>query len=334
MSRAARRRQPSSHGDRRNRILAIELTRLREWLASERDRPLDDEVEISGWLLHELESPDATLLTHAICLRMKIARDLASLAACGKESVKERFACQAELMLDSALGIALQRETQQRVDAFIGSGAKEEARRWGGLKSDLFRACARLRDVLTQGDRQRAASFASGLAEELPATLPAAQSKRLDAKPVRRIRRRRNRAVEALALLPTRTEFLIAAAAILAVVWFGFVKAPASTAEEFKRLTLQDFATEPAIVAVEAYPPSLILSVDTVAWQAMAPDQAETLLRNVSFQLTTNGYRGAFIKSDKGRPLAQWLVESGARIFDERAVLAAGASASEPPPEG
>jgi hypothetical protein len=137
-----------------------------------------------------------------------------------------------------------------------------------------------------------------------------------------------------LALLPTRTELLLAAAAILAVVWFGFVKAPASTAEEFKLLTLADFASEPAIVAVEAYPPSLILSVDSAAWQAMAPGQTETLLRDVSFQLTTNGYRGAFIRSESGRPLAQWLVESGARVFAERAALSARAPVATAPPEG
>jgi hypothetical protein len=344
MSRVARKRRPSRRLERRKKILGVEFKRLFAWLDSDRERPLTESFKLSGWLLTALEpltsdgeaeaDTDRLLLAHVICLRLKIVRDIESLTCGEDDDVKRHLAYQAELMLDSALGMALQRELQNRIDALIGSGDKTEARRWGVLKSELFHTCVSVRAQLTQGDQERAETFTDGLSVEDAPAAPVVRSLRLDAKPVRRLRRRRHRAVAVLRLLPTRTEILIAAAAVLAVVWFGFVRAPESTREQFKQLTMDDFDSDPAIIAVEAYPPSLVVSVDSVRWQMMASDEREALLREISFQLTTNGYRGAFIKSESGKPLAQWLVETGPRVFNDRAALLVSLPATDPSPQG
>jgi len=202
------------------------------------------------------------------------------------------------------------------------------------LKSELFHACVGLRELLTQSDQERAATFTDGLSVEEKPAPPVVRKPRPDTKPVHRLRRRRHRAVAALRSLPTRTELLIAAAAVLAVVWFGFVRAPDSVREQFKQLTMDDFSADSAIIAVEAYPPTLVLSVDSTRWAVMDPHGQDALLREISFQITTNGYRGAFIKSEDGKPLAQWLVDTGPRVFRDRTELSVTLPTATPSPRG
>jgi hypothetical protein len=100
-----------------------------------------------------------------------------------------------------------------------------------------------------------------------------------------------------------------------------------------------------------ARPPSLFVTVESAAWSKLPPDDRRSLVDTASSVLMTSDYRGALLRTEDGRPVAQWLARTGVRLLDanERDVAgerlstsptfpggsegdAAGRSAAEPDP--
>ncbi len=67
--------------------------------------------------------------------------------------------------------------------------------------------------------------------------------------------------------------------------------------------------------AVEARPPSLYVTVETATWAEMNADDRTRLIGEVGKVIEPNGYQGARIQSDTGKPLARWLRTRGAMLI-------------------
>lgn len=326
---------------RRRRSLDPWIERLRRSLAARPGGPGPLELEIEGesvgvpaWAAGEIEatfgpneqtdSGRGMILAQAVALRMKIAADRVRLRKARLESTTSAYAVQAELMLDSAIALALKRELQRLIDGEVQQGRMGQAKAWSGFKNTLHRDAAAVKELLAESQFQRAQELSAKLTD-----LPREQQRSTDRfAPVmrqleaqeferRRIASARRMARVALTHLPSRTEILIGILAVATASWFGFVKLPSSFATQPVELTLEDLPRRDGIVAIRSSAPSLYATVDEAAWAAMDLDDRNDLTRTVASVLLANGYTGTRLATADGRPVAQWLIMKGVRVLDD-----------------
>lgn len=335
-------RAPARTGPRK-RALDPWVERLHDQLTDHADRSAPGEplavnmpvgtLILEPWVVAEIrgatdteESPPRerpALLAHAVALRMKMELDRAHLWPAQEARGPELYEVQAELLLDSAIGTALQREIQRVIDEEVRSGQMAPAKRWTAFKNDLNGAVSTVRQLLAESERRRADALSDTLtdAPRHEETAPARytrlmQQLEIEERERKRRLRIRRQARDALANLPSRTELLVAALAVTAAIWLGFVKAPDYLATGSPALSAADFPWTDSFVNVEARPPSLYVTVDAQAWNDLAVEEQHHLVRTVSSVLLTRDYTGVLFKTAEGRPVAQWLALSGDTLIE------------------
>jgi hypothetical protein len=311
----------------------------------------DGTLTLEPWIVAEIrrasdsgESPPherPALLTQAVALRMKIELDRAHLWLSQEARGPELYAVQAELLLDTAIGMALQRETQRVIDEEVRAGQMAPAKQWTRFKNDLNGAVSTVRQLLVESERQRADALSDKLTDEPrdEQTAPDRYTRlmqQLETEERERKRRIRikKKAREALANLPSRTELLVVSLAVTAAIWLGFVKLPDHFAARSPVLSAADFPRTEGFLSVEARPPSLYLTVDAQVWNGLAVDERLHLVRTVSSVLLTSDYTGVLVKTAEGRPVAQWLALSGVALIEGNEIRQApDASLATPEPD-
>jgi hypothetical protein len=288
---------------------------------------------------HEAPKERPALLAQAIALRMKIELDRAHLWPAQQARGPELYAVQADLLLDSAIGMALKREIQRVIDEEVRRGQMAPAKQWTRFRNHLNSAVSAVRQLLAESERQRADAISDKLTDE-PREDQAAPDRytrlmrRLEIEERERKRRirMRKKARDALANLPSRTELLVASLAVTAAIWLGFVKLPDYFTSTSPVLSVNDFPRTDGFVNVEARPPSLYVTVDAQVWNGLAVEERRHLVGTISSALLASGYTGVLLSTAEGRPVAQWLALSGISLIegDESRSVAV---ASTPVPE-
>lgn len=100
---------------------------------------------------------------------------------------------------------------------------------------------------------------------------------------------------------------LLVVAAIVAVVLLW----PASSMERGKSLTLADFKNIRPVVAVEAAPPKVTITVERVEWEKMYPPLRQSILREIGKRVGAAGYDEAVIQTPDGVRQAGWTETGG-----------------------
>jgi hypothetical protein len=264
------------------------------------------------------------LVVHGVALKMKIASDRARLRQVLTVRSHDLYIAQAELMLNAAMGMALMREIQHAIDEEVRCGRMAPAKQWNELKNDLNGAVAATRRMLADSERQWAEALSDTMTDRprdadvaLDRYAPLMQQLAVEERERERLARARSRAREALAKLPSRTELLVAALAVTTAIWLGFVKLPDHFATGLPALTVEDFPRNDGFLEVVARPPSLYATIDGDIWHGLDQDSRRHLVRTVSSVLLTFGYSGVHLKTEDGRPVAQWLLQNGVTLIEK-----------------
>jgi hypothetical protein len=310
--------------------VALQTLTVEPWVQAEIRRAFDRPNEST-------ERP--TLVAHAVALRMKIEGDRARMRQAHVTGGHELYAVQAELMLDSAIGTALNREIQRVIDEEVQRGGMASAKHWTSLKNELNRVVSTVNQLLADSERQRAETLSDKLTDARVEPVAPERYERLmqrldvEERERKQLARARKRARDALANLPSRTEVLVAALAVTVAIWLGFVKLPEHLASGLPVLGTEDFPRADGFVDVVARPPSLYVTVDGDVWSGLAGDERRRLVSTISGVLLTSGYTGVLLKTEAGRPVAQWLALNGVTLIEtDETLRAVDAFASTPDP--
>ena len=327
---------------RRQPALDPYVERLHRHFAESEAAGLQEGIDVAGrrvvvepWVAEELRNSLAfglgadarfALLTQTIALRMKIVRDASHLKRELRGPTRELYVVQAELMLDAAMTMALLREIQQVIDDEVREGHMDRAKQWTLLKNSMHAAATGLKSTLADSERRRADLLTDDLTDQ-PATAaqtvapsrygPMMQKLAAQESERKRLAQVRRRALQALDHLPSRTELLVAFLAIAVAVWLGFVKLPEHFRTPLPVLAVKDFPRSDGFLEIEARPPSLYVTLDSATWSALGREQRTRLVRTASSVLLTNEYTGAWMRTEDGRPVAQWLSGSGVQLLEE-----------------
>jgi hypothetical protein len=110
-----------------------------------------------------------------------------------------------------------------------------------------------------------------------------------------------------------RTEVLLGLVGVAAVAWIAGRGMPWLTERKARILVRGDFAASAPIREVVSRPPSLYVSVDTAAWEALGENQKLHLVEDMGSVLLTHGYWGLVVRTPEGKPVAWWR-DSGAGL--------------------
>ena len=276
------------------------------------------------------------VVTQGVALRVKGLVDLARL-----EQIKERdarlFALQAELMLDTAIGMALVGETHRFIGSLLQRGELEDARRLTRFHHGLRSIVVAVKRSLAESERARAVELVDCLtdAEIVPSRPEAAGDEEEETPPAPRTRaiarwqrlkiRRRPRdstsdptPVPLLAPRLPKTQVLAGALALTLALWQGLTRLPLYLASPPPPLTRASLDAGEVVESVEARPPSLFVDVDTRSWEAMTDATRRELILQVSTVLKAHGYTGALFETVDGRAVGRWFTGRGPEIIGNR----------------
>lgn len=234
-----------------------------------------------------------------------------------------------QLVMTSAVGIALKTELQKTVDRLIFSGEVATAKQLTQTLQRVGQALAECREALEPSQSWPAAvELAPGLTcipED--ATLPEAPARK------RRRRTRQPSADEeaALAELETRARestsprrdrtsrvrVMLVTLLVLAAAWTGIVLFPMLTRDPLPTLTISDFRTVPQVRQVTARPPSLYVVVSERDWNRLSPDSRVKVVDQIGEIARRAEYAGALVRTSGDVTVARWFRKSGSTLVEE-----------------
>lgn len=283
-------------------------------------------------------------LTHGIALIVKGTLDVERLRKESESPTAELYALQAELMLDAAIGMALLHETDHAITREVQAGGVEQAKPLSTFRHKLSRMVTESKQHIADSERQQAEALAGSMTDQPfladpepepepapvegpaepppPVTAIDPELKSLldeaaaaeEIQPIPTVRRRRRppvRREEAPAVrMPTRTEVLAVATAVLLLVWAGVTQVPTMFEHEMTRIERAQIDVV-GDLNVDARPPSLFVTIPDGVWEAMSEDDREALVDSIAQAAVLYGYSGARLATDSGRPVARWLQARG-----------------------
>jgi hypothetical protein len=280
-----------------------------------------------------------SILSQGVALLLKSASDIDAMMSQGGASEEQLYGLQAELMLDTAIGMALLREAQKAQDDLIRTGDVALAKKLSKFQHKLRNALADVKKMIGESERERADQITDHLTAaprqenvsldklsmNSAATRAAEEYDRLKLQ-----QKLKQKARAALTALPSRTDLLIYALLLALAVWLGAIKLPQVSRHEPVILGLADFPGDAIFVRADAKPPSLYLEVDAKAWSGIDAEAKMTMVEAVGDVLEANGYSGALLRTAKNRPLAQWIAGRGASLLESDEAGASRGGASGP----
>lgn len=348
-------RRPVSGREARIRVLARfleDLRLLRDSGITVPDTADAGWLQSDPWIRHRIDvhfrdcdrlDPSSMLVVHGTALLAKCDEDLTRLQQLGEQSAELLYAAQAALMLDTAIGSALVRETQQRIDDLLKSGALDEARNLSRFHHVLRNTVFGVRKSIDGEAREQAESLAdqmtmrggalaaepgstdaerdrssirddarrsTGPATQADATHPES-APRTESWVERRAKRRTERgakpsgvAVSSSARM-ARTRLLAVGFLVSCLLWLAgwLPDARRNRRPPFPRPT-GDAAS--VVVRIDDRAPSLFVFVDGRAWRELGESGEEELVRELSRLAATRGYSGLLLRDERGLPVARW----------------------------
>jgi hypothetical protein len=343
--------RPAQETPARQRALGAYVLRARGWCLERAADAIDGTISLRlsdrsltldraefSMLLREARveasscGPGGQLGLEIFALLTKCLEDLASLRNTSKPTSSEMYALQAELMLDSALGTALLADSQGQINLLLAEGDQTRAEPLTRLRQRLRKSVAEVGQSIAESERERAQVLAGTFTQESLAATHACEIDLEDpellaaatpARPQRTLKRSTSQASPATPTEPTdasrlelsATTFLGAGLALALLVWLLAFVLPGLKEPSFRLLAASDFPSDEILRQVDARPPSLFVRVDGAAWSALDDTDRTELLEEMSRVLERHDYSGAFIETEQGLPVAQWLRERGPELI-------------------
>lgn len=308
-------------GERAVTIRPWERARIREAFGA-------DERAAPAW---------ASLLAQGVALLTKSMVDVEQLRRDPHLPLETMYRLQAELMLDTAIGMALLRETQDAIDQLVFSGDVEQAKQLSEFRHKLARVVNEIKRLLSASEQEQAASLSGSPAaklsrpgsgsqdalERLAGALEAAEDRPTGWSAIRKRRRHIPTSVVMPVRVPNRTEVLGVLLFLTLAAWVMFVRVPAELVERPRQLTRWATSRPDLFERFEARPPSLFVTLAPGAWESLARTDRREILKNLAAVAKDSGYRGVHVRTGEGRPVGRWLEVSGFAEIEQ---------GEEPPP--
>ena len=287
----------------RERALNPYLEKLRAWNEAgggpvEMDRPArirvgERAVTIRPWeraRIREAFGPDqeafpgSSLLAQGVALLTKTLVDVEQLRRDPHLPLETLYRLQAALMLDTAIGMALLRETQDTIDRLVFSGKVEQAKQFTEFRHKLVRMVNEIKQLLSATEREQAETLSGALApaeapgqagpgdplKRLAGALDAVEDQPTGWSAIRKRRRRIKASVVLPVRVPTRTEILGVMLFITLAAWVVFVRVPAEMIEGPKLLTRWATSRPDLFETFDARHPSLFVTLSPGAWKSLS----------------------------------------------------------------
>jgi hypothetical protein len=234
-----------------------------------------------------------------------------------------------QLVLTTAVGIALKTELQKTVDRLILSGDVRTATQLSYTIQRVGVAVAGCREALESSQSwPAAAELAPGLTcIPQDATLPDAPPRKR-----RRVKREPSRdELEALDELRTghrrraaassrnrvsRVKAMFVVLVVLVGAWAGLVLLPGLAEEPLETLSITDFRTVPQVRQVLARPPSLYVVVSEREWTRLSPDSRLKVVDQIGEIASRADYSGAVLRLSNDETVGRWLRAKGSSLVD------------------
>jgi hypothetical protein len=287
---------------------------------------------------HEPDDSCSLIIGQGVALQFKSAADIDQLMSATDLSEERLYALQAELMLDTAIGMALLREAQKAQNDLVRDGETGEAKKLSRFQHKLRNSLADVRRLIGESERERADLVTDGLTDEPRQEGASLDKMTLDRAAARaaedyerlKVQKIKQKTLAALSKLPSRTDILVYGFLLSMALWLGAVKLPQISRIEPHQLTLADFKGGEIFLRVDAKPPSLFMEVDAAAWNRLNAANRLKLIETTGSVLAANGYTGVLLRTERNRPLAQWLRGRGATLIESDEAASAPAQPAGP----
>jgi hypothetical protein len=264
------------------------------------------EVEIDDWPVHLAEGVafQARYLSHLSCLQDG-----------PPPAPSELKTLRADLIVDAALGLALQEEMQRDVNNLVAVGALEEAKKLTSFRHKIGQGVGRLKEIVGE------IGFAEAEARATQIVAPAPRQPRLAAEPddlhERPAQFRRDLGHAPVKHLQIerrdrlRPLLLTLAFCVLAYGFFFFTarEAPGPPA-----IDPAIFLHVDGVQRVDVRAPSLFVTVHAKDWRELTDEGQLELVGSVGAIAEKNGYSGAHFRSTAGVTVGEWLAKTGVKI--------------------
>ncbi len=269
------------------------------------------------------------LLKQCLAFLAKSSADVARLRKEAPRAGTDFYALQAELMLGSAVGMALLREAQKSVDDLVAIGLVDDARMLARFQNRLRSTVRELKLSIAESNRGRddelVEEFTDQAApatertmavhveiDESPSTVPQRASepraKRIPAT-IAPLRRR------------WRTAVLLVSVMSALAVWLAVQAIPTLTGGSAKVVSRADFNASAPILHIAAPPPSAYVVVDPARWSAYDEGQQRRLVEVMGGVLAVHGYWGLLVRTPDGKAVARWVEGRGSDLLHEAPAL-------------
>jgi len=264
------------------------------------------EVEIDDWPVH---------LAEGVAFQARSLSHLSRLQDDPPPVPSELETFRAELIVDAALGIALQEEMQRDVNNLVAVGALEEAKKLTAFRNKIGQGAGRLREIIGE------IGFAEAETRAAEIVAPAPRQPHLgpesDDPHERPTQFRRDpshgqvRHLQTGAANRLRPLLLTFAFCLLAYGFFFFTAREASGPPPIDPAI---FLRIDGVRRVSVRAPSLFVTVNAKDWRELTEEARLDLVGSVAAIAEKNGYSGAQFRSTAGVTVAEWLAKTGVKI--------------------
>lgn len=292
-----------------------------------------ERAQLMRFFAGSLENVPA-LLAHGVAIVIKSTLDVERLKKAKANASVESYALQAELMLDTAIGMALLKETELVTAAEVQDGNVDTAKSLSVFRHKLSRGVAQARTNIAESEQRQAEALADSLIagqfarqvaagratagdrepaaprlieEEEPLPIGHTPSRRRRPGPPKTVGHRQPiKSVQ----IPGRFTLLAVTVCVLATVWLAFVQVPSMLRKDLQPIHAAQLGDHPGLT-VDSRPPSLFVTLPETQWVSMDSTEQDALIDSISSVATLKGYTGAVVTTDTGKPVARWLRERG-----------------------
>ena len=315
--------------------------------------------QIENWPQAVGEDPDSLrcrLVMEVLACMAKTLADLERVESPAGGGAPQR----AELLLDGAIGMALEQEVQSVIDGDARRAAFDAVDDWGSLLQRLRRTVASALQRIDDPENERVRHLASTLTdlplEEHPSGPPPktpvveAVADDMVIESPEPERRRPARDPAPLVLdehdgfddlrddakrtdgpgtgLRRRTVLLSVLFASSALLWAAVAGTSALLRDEPAAVDLRVLEEDPTVLAVVVRPPSLYVALERDAWDSLSHVEKWRRIESASDLVSGNGFDGVLLRDESGRPLGQWIRGRGVALLDGTAPLPASGPGS------
>jgi hypothetical protein len=324
--------RPSNAVQQRAAALAAQLQYLRAPVANGQPAAqILDELQLEPVIQAEISryrssadngrSSIPELVAHACAFLAKYGGDMAALQPAGASEQNALYTAQAELMLDVAIGTALLRELQPAIDEAVRAGEISRAKIFSQLVHRVRSAVSSAEKIIGDAGRSDAAKLVEAMTDRPRDTQSSAAMDQVAREIGDDYERKERGAKQKREILqrvrwPSSTEMLALTLACSLVLLVAAVILPQAVRQTPATLTLEDLPGG-VVTEVRCRPPSLYVSLDRAVWESADPMQRESILGEVtSVLLAEDAYRGAWITTNDGVPIAVWWRGTGVRLLE------------------